>query len=347
MHTQIRPYFFTAVFVVSLILAMLILAPFLKPLALAAVFAVVLQGFYKRVLKLFRGWASTSALLTVFLSALLFLIPVYFVGTLVANEASSVYVSLESSGGGRTFVTQLIERANDSYGNTIPGLKSFSMNAPATIDTYTKEVLQWVAMNAGGIFSKFSQFLLSLFIFFIALYYLLRDGAHMRKLLIELSPLADRDDTKILDQLERAISSVIKGNLALAFIQGVLTTIGFMLFGVPNGVLWGALAALSALVPGIGTGLVFIPAIAFLFFTGATVPAIGLLIWGALGVGLIDNFLGPRLVGRGMDLHPLFVLLSIFGGLAYFGPVGVFLGPLSVSFLLALLSIYSDLSRRV
>ena len=165
-------------------------------------------------------------------------------------------------------------------------------------------------------------------------------------MLIELSPLNDKEDEGVFDRLELAVNSVIKGNLVIALVQGVLTTIGFMLFGVPNAILWGTVAAVAALIPGIGTGLVFIPAVAFLFFTGANVPAFGLFIWGALGVGLIDNFLGPKLVGSGMKLHPLLVLLSVLGGLMYFSPAGVFLGPLSLSLLFALLSIYAHISRK-
>ena len=91
---------------------------------------------------------------------------------------------------------------------------------------------------------------------------------------------------------------------------------------------------------------VLVPGIIYLFIIGATTPAIGLLVWSGIAVGLIDNFLGPRLVGRGMRLHPLVVFLSVFGGLALFGPIGVFLGPLCVSLLFALLSIYRHIPSR-
>ncbi len=118
------------------------------------------------------------------------------------------------------------------------------------------------------------------------------------------------------------------------------------IFGIPNGFLWGTVAAIAALIPGIGTALVFIPAIAFLFFIGNIPQALGLLAWGALAVGLIDNILGPKLVGRGMQLHSLLVLLSVLGEIIFFGPSGIFLGPLSLSLLFVLLSIYADVSRR-
>lgn len=342
---KLRPYFLMILLAVAVTLTALIFAPFLKPLALAAVFAVVLQGLYKRISKLLGGWPSVAALLTVVVSVVLILLPLSLVGVLVGNEAREVYFSLEE-GSGRSTISEFFLRVDDSFGGVIPGLGEFARDASANVDTYTKEALQWITAHAGDIFSSISSLLLSFFIFFIALYYLLRDGKRVRQMLIELSPLNDRDDEGVFDRLEHAVNSVIKGNLTIALVQGVLTMIGFTLFGVPSAILWGTVAAVAALIPGIGTALVFIPAVAFLFFTGDTPQALGLFAWGTLAVGLIDNFLGPRLVGSGMKLHPLLVLLSVIGGIMFFGPIGIFLGPLSLSLLFALLSIYADISRR-
>ncbi len=343
-NQRLRPYFLLLSLVGAIALAAAVLWPFIKPLALAMVFAVVLQGLYNRISSLFGGWPSTAALLTVIVSVLLILLPLSLVGVLVGNEAHNLYVSLEE-GGGQNAVAELALRADETFGGIVPSFRKFSRSFSTDLDAYTKEALQWIAGHAGEIFSSVSRLLLSSFIFFIALYYLLRDGKRVRQLLIELSPLSDREDEGVLNRLELAVNSVIKGNLVIALVQGVLATIGFLLFGVPNAVLWGTVAAVAALIPGFGTALVFIPAVAFLFLTGTLLQAAGLLIWGVLAVGLIDNLLGPTLVGSGMKLHPLLVLLSVLGGLIYFGPAGIFLGPLSLSLLLALLSIYSDVSR--
>jgi predicted PurR-regulated permease PerM len=83
-----------------------------------------------------------------------------------------------------------------------------------------------------------------------------------------------------------------------------------------------------------------------MYFSGHSASALGLTLWGIVAVGLIDNFLGPQLVGRGVNLHPLLILLSVLGGLAFFGPVGLFLGPLSISLLFAFISIYAEISKR-
>jgi predicted PurR-regulated permease PerM len=343
---MLRPYFLILSVVGAIVLATAVLWPFLKPLALAVIFAVVLEGLYTRISHALGGWPSTSALLTVIVSVLLILLPLSLVGVLVANEAHSLYVSLDAGAGQGAF-TNLFLRANDTFGAIIPGFGEFTRGVSTDLDTYMREVLQWIAGHAGDIFSSVSRLLLSSLIFFIALYYLLRDGKRVRHILIALSPLSDKEDKGVFDRLELAINSIIKGNFVIALVQGLLTTLGFLLFGIPNAILWGMVAAIAALIPGIGTALVFAPAVAFLFLTGTTIQAFGLLIWGALAVGLIDNLLGPKLVGRGMKLHPLLVLLSVLGGLALFGPIGIFLGPLSVSFLFALLSIYADFSKVV
>ncbi|KKW40840.1 hypothetical protein A3I46_01905 [Candidatus Kaiserbacteria bacterium RIFCSPLOWO2_02_FULL_54_13] len=341
---QLRPYFLVLALVGAIALTAAVFLPFLKPLVLAAVFAVVLQGLHKRISRALGGWPSASALLTVVVSVLVILLPLSLIGVLVGNQARGLYASLEEDGG-QSALSELYRRADAAVSPLVPGFGVIARDVSTDIDTYTKDALQWIARHAGDIFSSVSRLLLALFIFFIALYYLLRDGTRVRQTLIELSPLSDREDEGVFNRLELAINSTIKGSLVIALIQGVLSTIGFTLFGVPNAILWGTVAALAALIPGFGTALVIIPAIIFLFVTGATVSAAGLLVWGALAVGFIDNLLGPKLLGSSMKLHPLLVLLSVLGGLMYFGPLGIFLGPLTVSLLFALLSIYADASR--
>src|SRR3989344_4961826 len=263
------------------------------------------------------------------------------VSVLIGQEARDLYLSLDKSDG-QSSVSQLFDRADEILNNIAPGLQ----DASADIDASAKTALQWIVGRAGSIFGSISSFLLSLFIFFIALYYLLREGPRVRHALIEFSPLSDNEDKAIFERLERAVNSVIKGNLMIALIQGALAMLGFAIFGVPHAILWGAVTAVAALIPGIGTALVFAPVIGFLFFTGDIFSAVALVIWGALAVGLIDNLLGPRLIGRGMQLHPLLVLLSVLGGLIFFGASGIFLGPLSLSLFFSLLSIYRQSSKR-
>jgi predicted PurR-regulated permease PerM len=139
---------------------------------------------------------------------------------------------------------------------------------------------------------------------------------------------------------------VIKGSLLIALIQGMVSGTGFAIFGVPNPVLLGSVAIIAALIPNVGTAVVLTPAILYLYLTDQVWQSAGLLIWGITAVGLIDNLLGPTLIGRSSKIHPLLILLAVLGGLAFFGPLGFILGPLVISLLFAVLDIYERLLPR-
>lgn len=336
----VKPYFLLALLVGSSLLAAFILKPFITPLVLAMAAATILSPLYRRMRARAPRWPSGVALGVVVGTVVSIVLPLSLVGWLIVGEASSLYRSFED-GAARLEVKQLLMIAESAFSGVVPAADGLTEQISQYIDTYTKEALLWVISHASSVVSGLASFLLSLFVFLVALYYLLRDGERVVKRVVELSPLSDEDDEKIIKQLERAVRSVIQGNLTIALIQGTLTGIGFWICGVPNFVVWGTVAFMAALVPGVGTALVFVPAIFFLFVTGHFFEAMGLLAWGVAAVGLIDNMLGPKLIGRGVGLHPLAVLLSVLGGLFLFGPIGLFLGPLAVSLLFALLSIYS------
>jgi predicted PurR-regulated permease PerM len=121
----------------------------------------------------------------------------------------------------------------------------------------------------------------------------------------------------------------------------VLTAFGLWLFGFDRAVLWGLVAAFGALIPGVGTMIVFVPALIYLAFSGMYVQFVGVAVWGAVAVGLIDNFLGPYLMSRGNSMHPFLILLSVLGGIATFGPIGFIVGPVIMSLFKVLLELYS------
>jgi predicted PurR-regulated permease PerM len=254
------------------------------------------------------------------------------------KEAQTLYGSLSDTDTQRVF-SQWVSDNGSAIDQFIPHASQSLRDISASLDDYVRQGAAWIVLNIGAAFSSIAALFLNLFIFFVTLYYLLRDGARLKQYLIDLSPLNDRDDEHIVHKLEIAVNSVVKGKLAIAAIQGALAGLGLGIFGVPNPVVWGIVGMVVSLIPPIGTALVLVPAILYLVILGALPSAVGLAVW-AVGVSVIDNVIGPRLMGSGSDLHPLLVLLSVLGGLALFGPVGLFLGPLSIALLLALLSLH-------
>lgn len=334
---KLQIYFFLALFALVVALSFFIFKPFLATLLVAATFAVIFEPLHRFLSARLPGWPRLSALLTVVLICLAVLLPLFTFSFQVFREASDLFEFLNNERQTGT-LENVLARGEAMLSDYIPGVNfNFAQ--------FSRQFLNWLVQNLGGFFTGFLSFTVNLFLFIVALYYFLKDGRKLFQAVKVLSPLPDNQDEHILRRLELAINSVIKGALAIALIQGMLTSLGFWVFGVPHPILWGSLAAIAALIPSVGTALVIVPAITFLYFTGQTGPALGLVIWGVCAVGLIDNLLAPILINRGIRLHPFIILLSVLGGLTLFGPVGFLLGPLVISLLFALLDIHFEVIK--
>ena len=329
-HQKSELYFLLVLLTGIFVLTFFIFKPFFYALILAMVFVTVFAPLHKKMLAMTRERRSLAALLATISVLIVVVAPLTFLGIQIFQEATRLYSSLVESGS----ATDLFKRFSP-----VPIEFYFDINQ------YLRQGLSWLLQHLGPLFANVAKAIVGVFIFLIALYYLFKDGYKLKRAIVALSPLQDIHDETIFNKFALAINSVIRGNLAVALIQGILTAIGFAIFGVPNAALWGSVAAMAALIPGVGTALVLLPAILYLYFSGETLFAVGLLIWGVTAVGLVDNFLGPKFVERGIRLHPFLILLSILGGIGFFGPLGFLLGPLVLSLLFALLEIYFEVKK--
>lgn len=335
-----RTYFLLILLGGSTLLAFLVFRPFLITVALAAVFAVILQPLQNYIRQYSIKGRGLSSFLTLFLGTCVVLIPLIVVSALIIHESRGAYISLATGSTGLT-----IQQVTLGVGNWlepyIPGAPNIASSVASELNTYLSQGLQWLLHNAGTAFSGVLSIALRLIIFFITLYYFLKEGDQIRNILTKRSPIADAEADAIFTKLSKTVSGIVRGSLVIALIQGTLSGIGYALFGIPSASLWGITTAMSALIPGVGTSLILVPAILFLLFTGNVGGAIGLALWAILLVGLIDNFLSPKLMSKGSELHPLLILLSILGGVSFFGPVGIFMGPLTISLLFAVFTTYA------
>jgi predicted PurR-regulated permease PerM len=176
----------------------------------------------------------------------------------------------------------------------------------------------------------------------LVLFYLFRDKRDFAEDVRGFLPLSEREADTMQRRIVDTIHATIFGSLAVAAVQGLMGGLMFWLLGLPAPIVWGAVMALLATIPVMGTFVIWAPAAAYLAASGAWGKAALLVAWGAIAIGLIDNFLYPILVGRRLRFHPLPVFFSIVGGLALFGAAGLVLGPIILSVTAALL----DLLRR-
>lgn len=338
METQrLQVWFFLALLGGVGLLTIIIFLPYLTPIILAGTFAVLFQPLHQWVRAHLHGYEKLAALTTLLVILVAVLVPLWFIGLQTFEEAQRFY---QSGGSGNN---SIVDRASD-YINTIVG--RIAPGANLDIPQLSREAAAWLIGHSAAFFSGFVTVILYFFLTIISLYYFLKDGSKFTQVIAHWSPLPTRYNEEILEKLEVAINSVIRGTLLIAIIQGIITGIGFSIFKIPNPILFGSTAIFAALIPGIGTALVLLPAIFYLFLTGDIANGVGLTIWGMLGVGLIDNILGPIIIERGINIHPLLILFSVLGGLSFFGPIGFIMGPLVLSLLFALLKIYLEFIKK-
>ena len=330
MQTKIiERYFFFILLFVIFIFSFLIFRPFWIVLVLGVSFSIVLypicEWFKKRKLP---NWLS--ALLTVLFFIIIIGAPLFGMGIIVFNQSQNAYQVIINNVHSLSFIDSI----NNSINKILPEGISF--------DLYEKisNFISFISDNIARIFTSTLSAVFSLVLTLLSMFYFLKDGAHWRKALVVLSPLSDANDEKIINKLSRAVNGIIKGYLFIALLQGILMGVGLAIFGVPNPALWGLVTMITALIPSFGTALVSVPAIIFLFSMGNTVEAIGLLVWAIAIVGTIDNLLSPIIVGNRINLPPLLILFSVLGGISLLGPIGILVGPLTISMLYTLVSIY-------
>lgn len=322
---------FLVLFIGAIGLSLVLLWPFLVILLISAALAVVFYPIHQWFLKyVTRGNGWFAALFTVIIFLVVICGPLFLIGTSVFQQVQSVYVTLAE----KTSEPSVIVRFNEMITRYFPW-------ASFQIEEKALSVATVVTERIGDIVSVVISSLFSLFLAVLALFYFLKDGPRWRKTIVSIIPLSSESTHRIIERLSHAINGVMKGYLLIAVIQGIMLGLGLWFFGVPNPALWGVLAGIASLIPTIGTALVSIPAVVFLVSVGATENAIGLGLWAALLVGTVDNLLSPIVVGRRIDIHPMFILFAVLGGIALLGPAGILIGPLTISFLYTLSSVYN------
>jgi len=328
---MIEKYFFFGLLLATFVFTFFIFRPFWMVLVLGVSFSIVLYPIYKW-LQNKKVPDSLSAFLTVLFFIIVLCGPLFGIGVLVFNQSQDVYNLVVENNNTGPFI--------DLIGNKINNI--LPVNIPFDLNQKVSEFISFLSSNIANIFSTTLSAILSFTLMLLSIFYFLKDGEKWRKGLVSLSPLPDSDDKKIVTKLSQAINGVVKGYLLIALAQGLLMGIGLAIFGVPNPALWGVVAGIGSMIPMVGTTIIAVPAITFLFLTGNIVQAIGLLAWCFVIVGMVDNFLNPMFISKKINIPTLLILFSVLGGVSLLGPIGILIGPLTISLLYVLISIYRN-----
>ena len=328
--------FYIGLLIFAVILVCFIFLPELNAVTLAATFTVLFYPVYAKLKGKMPKRERSAAGLTVLLAIIVILLPLVFFGIQIFQEAQGLYLRLASGG---VSLSAMVQAKLVEFQGT-PLLSGSADNLNATINQYATQTLGMIAGNVGLLLSEFWTVIWTFLLALFAFYYLLIDGDWAMKSIVKAVPLSDERAEEVLRRLWKTAESVIRGSLLMALGYGILVGVEFFIFGVPNPVLWGAIGIIASFVPLIGVALVVIPAILFLGFSGHIALAIVFAIVAFLASVVMENIIRPRLIRRGANVHPMLLLFSILGGLSFFGPIGILLGPIALSLLISLAEIY-------
>jgi predicted PurR-regulated permease PerM len=333
---------FFALFIFLLYQAARLFTPFVSSLLWAGIITIALYPVYRRLLALVRGRAAIASGIMTLVTAVLIIGPGISALAALASQADDLYSYVsELLKSGR--IEELWGRILDSPLGAIPGLPAVQeLDIQRFVVEHLGNLSSRLAGQIGDILKNTLLLVVNLLIMIFALFFFFRDGEGHYRTAMDLLPFTAAQKEGMAQKFMDTFNAVIAGVFFIAILQGLMTGIGFAVFGVPFPALWGFLAAFLALLPVGGATLVWLPGAIYLFTTGATLKGVLLAVWGVLLVSTPDNFLKPLIIGKKAKIPTFFLFIAILGGIRAYGFLGILFGPVVVTLLTAFVQIYRE-----
>jgi predicted PurR-regulated permease PerM len=326
-----------AIFISAIFLSMI--RSFLMAIFLAGIFSALARPLYIRFERWYGGRRALASLSTMILIVIVVILPLGILMGIVTAQAIKVGQTVTP------WVQEQIAQPGEFH-KLLSSLPFYEKLAPYSETIWRK---------AGELIGTISQFLISrlstatlgavnlLFMAFAMLYtmfFFLMDGDKLLHKILYYLPLHDQDERRMLDKFTSVTRATLKGTAVIGILQGGLAGIAFWVVGIPSSVFWGTIMAVLSIIPGIGTALVWGPAVIILAAGGDFLKAGGLGLFCALFIGSIDNLLRPILVGKDTQMHELMIFFGTLGGIFMFGIMGMFIGPIVAALFVTIWEIY-------
>jgi predicted PurR-regulated permease PerM len=322
---------------------------FLKPLLVGALLAGFARPLYRWISKRLKGHNSLAAGLTVLIVFILLVGPLgAFIGVVVQQAIGVTNDALPWLE--KNISTASAFNAHDWIVHRYPSLAAY-VPTQQEIAENASRVAKTAAGYLVGLLTQFTAgtagFLLDFFVMLYSLFFFLRDGRTILSKIFYYTPLDHKDEVRLLERFVSVTRATIKGTIVIGAIQGALAGLGLWFAGIEGAAFWATVMAVLSVLPGIGSAIVWLPAVIYLFILGKAWTATLLLLWCAAGVGTIDNLIRPRLVGKDAQMPDLLILIGTLGGVFVFGPIGFIIGPLICGLFLTVWEIYGTTFKDV
>lgn len=336
--SKIRNFLFIGLLVIVSVFFLVMIKTFAYPIFWAAIIAGMFYPIYRTINRRLKV-PNLSTAITMMCILVVIVLPLILISTLVIKESFDLYSS----------ITQNSSELNQGLHQAVNWIKHNPITARLSIDEsfwaekfaeMAKSITSFLLGSAKQFTENSIVFAIMFFITFYTLFFFIRDGEKILKKIMHLCPLGDDQEKMLYDKFVSTTRATIKGSLIIGLIQGALGGLMFLIAGIQGALIWGILMVIVASVPGIGSYFIWLPAAIVQILIGHTWTGIGMIIFGSLVIGTIDNLLRPVLVGKDSQMHPLLVLLSTLGGIAVFGISGFIIGPVIASLMLAFWDMY-------
>lgn len=318
----------TAIFIGLLVLTFIIIKPIIIAiiggLILGFIFIPVYEWIYKRI-----KIKDLSASIVLILLLIIIVFPLWFLIPMLVRQSLEVFKIVQ----GINFI-EIVQGFFPTFSS-----EELAAQIGPTINSLVSDLTSYLMNTIGNILLDFPSILLQTFVVLFVFYYTMRDRTTLVNYIKSLLPFSQDIQKKLFSSTREITSSVLYGQVIIGIIQGIIIAIGFIIFGVPNGLFLSLLAVLAGIFPIIGTAIIWIPVAIILFINDMTFTAVGVSIFGVIS-STIDNLLRPMIVSRRTQLKSSIALTGMIGGLFVFNIMGLILGPLILAYLLIILEIY-------
>ncbi len=314
---------------ILIVLSFLILKPVLISIVFGLIFAFIFNPVFEWLYKKTRSKNLSASIIIVLFLAII-LLPLWFLTPVLIKQAFSLFQSLLQT----DFVTPI-----KAILPNLAATEQFSIDIGSILSSFTSNLANTLMNSLSRLLLDFPAIALQLFVVFFTFFFVLRDKDLIISYVKSLLPFPKDVEKKLFNYSKNITASVLYGQILIGIYQGVVTGLGFIIFGVPNALLMSFLAILMGILPIIGPFFVWVPVVIYLFVTGQTFAAWGVLVFGMIA-STTDNFLRPLIVSRKTKIHSAIILISMIGGLFFMGIVGLILGPLIIAYLLVFLEVY-------
>jgi predicted PurR-regulated permease PerM len=320
-----------------------ILLPFYGAVLWATIIAIVFAPLYRKLLRRMKGRETWAALATLGIVTVIVILPLLMLTGSLLREGAGVVNRIQS---GELNFAQFFQHIVEALPRpVIDLLDRFGLADMADVQRRIGDSMgrasQFFATQVLSIGQNTLDFLVSFFITLYLAFFLIRDGRALVLRIREAIPLRSADKQHLFSKFTTVTRATVKGNVVVAITQGALGGLAFWFLGIKAPVLWGAIMAFLSLLPAVGAAIVWLPVALYLLATGALWDGVGLIVYGVLAVGLVDNVLRPILVGKDTQMPDYLVLISTLGGMAVFGINGFVLGPVIAATFIAAWDIFA------